>query len=150
MKKYQTVTSEDYSLLDNNTGEILEFRQTRKVTVEEFIMIFFSSYPELLRLKGVPLKVLMCCWKMSSYNPTNETEGNVLHNNATFKEYCRTQGLETSDANIDNAISELAKKGFLLKKCRGEYMLNPNYFFKGSLSSRSKIEFNFTVEPTRK
>ena len=150
MDKFITETSKDYSLLDNHTGEILKYKQTRKLSVDEFIMVFFASYPQLLKLRGVQLKVLMCCWKYSSYNAESEEEGNIIHNNASFKEYCKSEGLETSDANIDNAISALCKNGLLFKKCRGEYMLNPRYFFKGKLSKRSRIQFNVVVEPEKK
>lgn len=149
MAKYVSEPSENFALLDKYTGEILEYRETRKVTVDEFIMVFFTSYPELMKLSGVQLKVLMCCWKLSSFNPTNETTGNVVHNNPTFKEYCKEEGVDAPDGSIDNAISVLCKKRLLLKRCRGEYLLNPEYFFKGTLSNRSKIDLRFVVEPTQ-
>ena len=149
MEKLISEVSKDYSILDRNTGELLDYRQTKKVTIGDFIMVFFASCPELFKLKGVPLKVLMCCWKRSSYNPACEEEGNIVYNNASFKQACKEYGLDTSDANIDNAISSLAKRNLLIKRCRGEYLLNPQYFFKGSLSSRSKIDLHFTVDPTR-
>jgi len=147
MKKFITETSKDYSLIDNHTGELLEFKQTRKLSLEEFIMVFFSSYPELFKLKGLQLKILMCCWKHSTYNKENDAFGNIVHNNASFKEQCREEGLNLSDASIDNNISTLCKSGLLIKKCRGEYLLNPDYFFKGSLSQRTKILMNFVVDP---
>ena len=147
MQKYITETSKDYSLLDNHTGEILKYRQTKKLTMDEFIMVFFASYSELFKLKGVQLKVLMCCWKYSAYNYENNEDGNIVHNNPSFKNYCREEGINTSDANIDNAISVLHKQDLLIKKCRGEYILNPRFFFKGKLSKRSKIQFNVVVEP---
>lgn len=147
MSRYITQTSDDFSLVDNHTGELLEFRQTRKVSLDEFIQVFFSSYPELFKLKGLQLKVLMCCWKHSTYNKENDTTGNIVHNNASFKQHCREEGLELSDASIDNIISSLCKTGLLRKKCRGEYLLNPEYFFKGSLSQRTKIQMQFIVEP---
>ena len=147
MSRYITQTSDDFSLVDNHTGELLEFRQTRKVSLDEFIQVFFSSYPELFKLKGLQLKVLMCCWKHSTYNKENDTTGNIVHNNASFKQHCREEGLELSDASIDNTISSLCKTGLLRKKCRGEYLLNPEYFFKGSLSQRTKIQMQFIVEP---
>lgn len=59
MTKFITETSKDYSIVDNHTGELLELRQTRKLSLEEFIMVFFSSYPELFKLRGLQLKVLM-------------------------------------------------------------------------------------------
>ena len=147
MKKYITEKSEDYSILDNHTGEILDLNLTRKISLDEFIMVFFSSCPELMNLTGNHLKVLICCWKHSSYNPDNEERGNVVHNGASFKEACKENGLDVSSAVIDNAISALCKKGFLIKKYRGEYLLNPQYFFKGRLSSRSKVQVNYIVEP---
>ena len=150
MAKYVTETSENYALLDKQTGEILEYRETRKVTVDEFIMVFFTSYPELMKLTGVQLKVLMCCWKLSSFNPINEKTGNIVHNNPSFKDYCREEGVTAPDAGIDNAISKLCKKRLILKRCKGEYILNPEYFFKGTLSNRSKIDLRFIVEPTQR
>lgn len=149
MAKYITETSDAYSLYDNFTGELLEYKQTKKISMDEFIMVFFTSCPELMKLSGVELKVLICCWKLSSFNPMSETEGNIVHNNQSLKEFCKNQGATASDANIDNAISILCKKRMLLKKCKGEYMLNPEYFFKGTLSNRSKIDLRFIVEPTK-
>lgn len=150
MSKFITETSEDYSLVDNHTGELLELKQTRKLSLEEFIMVFFSSYPELFKLKGLQLKILMCCWKHSTYNKENDTAGNIVHNNASFKQHCREEGLQLSDASIDNSISALCKAGLLLKKCRGEYLLNPHYFFKGGLSERTKIAMQFIVDSKSK
>ena len=150
MSRYITQSSEDFSLVDNHTGELLEFRQTKRVSLDEFIQVFFSSYPELFKLKGLQLKMLMCCWKHSTYNKDNDTTGNVVHNNATFKQNCRSEGLDISDASIDNYISDLCKAGLLIKKCRGEYLLNPDYFFKGSLSQRTKIQMHYIVEPEKK
>lgn len=147
MAKYKTEKSEDFSILDNRTGEILDLNLTKKVDLDEFIMVFFSSCPQLMNLTGNHLKVLICCWKHSSYNPDNEERGNIIHNGPGFKNACKESGLDVSNAVIDNAISALCKKGFLIKKFRGEYLLNPQYFFKGKLSNRSRIQVHFTVEP---
>jgi hypothetical protein len=147
MTKYITEKSDDYSVVDNHTGEILDLNFTKKITLDEFIMVFFSSCPELMNLTGNHLKVLICCWKHSSYNPENEERGNILHNGPGFKSACRENGLDISNAAIDNAVSALCKKGFLIKKFRGEYLLNPQYFFKGRLSNRSKVRVNYVVEP---
>ena len=145
--KYITEKSNDYSIVDNHTGEILDLNMTRKITLDEFIMVFFSSCPGLMNLTGNHLKVLICCWKYSSYNPENEERGNVVYNGPGFKEACKDNGLDVSNAVIDNSISALCRKGFLIKRHRGEYLLNPQYFFKGRLSSRSKVRINYIVEP---
>lgn len=149
-KKVVAEVSKDHAIIDLETGELKELNQLRTVTMDEFIMVFFASYKELYQLNGVQLKVLMGCWKYSSYNSANYAEGNIVHNNPSFKEYCRQDGLDTSDANIDNAISILCRKGLLIKRCRGEYLLDPRYFFKGKLSERSKIQYTFVVNPTKK
>lgn len=149
MAKYITETSDAFSLLDNQTGEILEYKEVKKVSLDEFIMVFFTNYPELMSLSGVQLKVLMCCWKASSFNPLNEEKGNVVNNNPSFKRFCTEQGVTAPNASIDNAISMLCRKRMLLKRCKGEYILNPVYFFKGTLSSRSKIDLRFVVDPNQ-
>lgn len=149
MAKYVTEKVKGWSLVDDSTGELLEYKQTKKVSMEEFIMVFFAGCPELMKLTGVELKVLICCWQKSSFNPVSDNTGNIIFNGASFKEFCREQGASTSDANIDNAICALNKKGLLLKKNRGEYLLNPKYFFRGTLSNRSKIDLRFIVEPTK-
>lgn len=147
MEAFVTEKSKDYSLLDNRTGEILEYRQTKKVTLSEFMMIFFASYTDMLKLTGLEIKVLMCIWAHSSFNSKNSNEGNIIHNDMSFKENCRKDGLDTTNANIDNVFSKLNKAGFLIKKCKGAYLLNPKYFFKGTLSDRTKLQFNIVVEP---
>ena len=148
MAKYVTEKSDDYSILDNNTGEVLDMHITKKVTIDEFIMVFFASCHKLMELKGNQLKVLICCWKHSSYNPDNDNRGNIIHNNPSFKDFCKENGLDVSNAIIDNSISVLCKKDFLKKKCRGEYLLNPEYFFKGRLTDRSKVIMSYMVEPS--
>lgn len=139
-----TQTEQDYNLLNRHTGEVLEWKRTKIVNVDEFIMFFFASIPELFQLEGLHLKVLMCCWKASSYNSV-DAEGNIVNNNKLLKDYIRQHGLDISDNTIDVIISKLAKKGILIKKCRGSYMLNPRYFFKGRLAEKSKLELKMVT-----
>lgn len=146
MVTFVTKTSDEYGLVDKKTGELLEYKQTKKVNLGEFIQVYFASCPQIMKLKGAYIKVLMCIWKYSTYNPANEMEGNLIQNNALFKKYCKSDGKINSDAMIDNAFSKLNKEGIIIKQCRGTYMLNPKYFFKGSLGSRTKILYNLKVE----
>ena len=60
MENFVTQIDPDYSLLDKHTGEIQEWKRTRVVTVDEFIMFFFASMPDLFQLEGLHMKVLMC------------------------------------------------------------------------------------------
>lgn len=139
MDNFITQTDPDYSLLNNHTGEIREWKRTKVVSIDEFIMVFFASMPDLFKLKGLQLKVLMCCWKHSSYNNVIE-EGNIVYNNKLLKDYIRSCGLEITDSAIDVIIHNLSKEKILIKKCKGTYMLNPQYFFKGKLADKSKLE----------
>ena len=86
----------------------------------------------------------MCIWKYSSLNSDNQ--GNLFYNTAVFKQYVRDYGLDMSDSAINLYVSQLTKAGFLIKKCRSMYLLNPNYFFKGRLSDRTRIDYHIVVE----
>ena len=86
-EKYITKENENYALLDKQTGELLKYNQVQKVTLDEFIMVFFSCYPNVFKLEGNQLKLLMCIWKYSSLN--NDNQGNLFYNTAVFKQYVR-------------------------------------------------------------
>lgn len=148
MDKYITETNKNYSLIDKNTGEIIEYKQVKKVSIDDFIMVFFNCFPEVFKLEGNALKVLMCMWKQSSYNK-DLAESNVFTNNYLFKEYVRSTGLNLTDGAINLYVTLIAKTGLIIKKCRGTYMLNPTYFFKGNLANRSKLQLNIVVEPNK-
>lgn len=145
-KIYTQVQQPKLATVNTETGEIISGVATIKVsTVDEFIMVFLNSLPEVFNLEGQQLKVLMCCWKYSSFNPTTP-EGNRISNTIAFKDYVRNNGLDISNAAIDNAFSVMAKKGILIKECRGQYILNPLYFFKGTLGNRAKLQLNITSD----
>lgn len=145
-QKYETITNDGYSLVDNMTGEIKEFKQVKKVSKQDFMLVFLYSIPEMCKLDGNHLKILMLCWKYSSFNPVNSEEGNIIHNDRFFKDAIKKDGMDLSDSSIDVYISRLCKKEFLIKRCRGSYMLNPKYFFKGSISDASKMQLNIISE----
>lgn len=147
MTKYTTEKVKGWSLVDECTGELLEYKQTKRITIDEFVMVFVNSCPRLIQLNGLHIKVLICCWKYSTFNSRTDQTGNIVYNGRGFKEFCAKEGLESSPASIDNAISELCKQGLLLRRYKGEYILNPEYFFKGTLSNRSKIDLRFIVDP---
>lgn len=145
-KKYYTDIDPNHALVDKNTGEIEDLKIKRLINLDEFIMIFLTSIPELMDLQGTELKVLLCCWKESTFNPANN-EPNIVTNNKALKEKIRNYGLPLSDNFINKIICNLVKRGLLIKQCRGSYFLNPIYFFKGTLANRSKLELSFAVNP---
>lgn len=143
---YQTKVNKDYSLIHNETGEIIEFKQTKKVKQEEFILLFLAATELLNQLDGTSIKILIFCWKYSTFNNNVEKEGNLVYNNVYFKEKLRESGLTYSDNTINIYIGRLCKKELLIKKGRGVYMLNLKYFFKGTLTDRSKLRMTLETE----
>lgn len=110
-------------------------------SIDEFIMCFLWSIPQVTRLDGNAMRVLMWCWKFSSFNPSIP-EANAIVNDKAFKNRIRMEGGNLSDSVIDKAIHTLNKEGMLEKRCKGNYFLNPKYFFRGTLSSRSQLQYN--------
>lgn len=106
---------------------------------DEYIMFFIPNYKKLLELTGTELKLLFFCWFHSSKYNEGIVAGNIIYNDSTLKEKCHKAGLKATGSVIDNTFSKLHRKGFLLKICRGEYMINPLYAFRGSLKERNKL-----------
>jgi|GEM_PF-2750458 len=97
-------------------------------------MFFAQFMPETTKLPGQQLKVLMCCCLISPY--ANDEEGNLFYNNKDTKRRIMELYPDISEAAVSNAINALAKANFLIRICRGQYRINPRYFYKGSLRYR--------------
>ena len=91
----------------------------------------------------------MAIWRLSSFNKALHDEGNIFLNDQGSKAAIRNMGLSLSDSSIDVAIHNIMKAGFMRRIGKGKYVLNPRYFFKGTLSDRSKLQFKVMVEPTK-
>ena len=145
-KIYTQITNPELKVVCTTTGEIVSGISTVKCdSIDDFIMCFLLSIKEVASLDGNSIRVLLFCWKFSSFN-YNIPEANIIVNDVDFKERLRLNGLNLSDASINNAINKLYKAGMLQKKCRGKYTLNPKYFFKGTLANRSKLQLNVIYE----
>ena len=145
-KIYTQITNPELKVVCTTTGEIVSGVSTVKCdSIDDFIMCFLSSIKEVASLDGNSIRVLLFCWKFSSFN-YNIPEANIIVNDIDFKERLRLNGLNLSDASINNAINKLYKAGMLQKKCRGKYTLNPKYFFKGTVANRSKLQLNVIYE----
>lgn len=148
--KFITEKSEDFKLVDVHTGDLLDYNQTKKVPIEDFIMVYLASIPEMFALQGQQLKLLMAIWRLSSFNKAWCEEGNIFLNDQSTKEAIRRMGLCLSDSSIDVALHKIVDNGFLIKMGKGKYLLNPKYFFKGTLSDRSHIRLSVEVDPRTK
>lgn len=141
---FTQITHPELQVVNASTGEIVSAVADIKCsTIDEFIMCFMSSIPQVVQLDGNTIRVLMWCWKFSSFNPSIP-EANTITNDKAFKERIRKEGGDMSDATIDKAIHTLYKKEMLLRRCKGSYFLNPDYFFRGTLSNKAKLQCNIS------
>lgn len=139
---FTRVPQPDLEVVNTATGEIVSAVADIKCdSIDEFIMCFMSSIPQVVQLDGNTIRVLMWCWKFSSFNPSIP-EANTINNDRAFKEKIRQEGGELSDSVIDRAIHTLYKKGMLQRRCKGNYFLNPEYFFRGTLSNRARLKYS--------
>lgn len=143
MKKvYKTELIPNQAIVNLEDGEVISAVAKRKCeTLSDFIVCYLDTIPEVWKLDGNALKILTACWKFSTYNAIDIKETNTVFTNSIFKNYARREGLNISDSGIDKSICVLAKKGFLVRRAKGCYYLNPKYFFRGKLSDRSKLQY---------
>ena len=137
-------------IIDNNTGEVLvsEDLVVKVGDIDKFIMFFLTNNDYFYHLTGTQIKVLSVLWKESTYKQGDE--GNIIHNNKNLKTSIKSKMPSITDGMIDNVFSTLSRQNVLIKTCKGEYILNPEYFFKGRLSDRSKCikrVVEFVIKP---
>lgn len=141
---FESYIDPEYRLKINpETGKVADNKVIRRITKEEFIMVFLRTIPDMFKLQGLELKILMIVWMYSRYNPANSFDGNIFENNYFLKKEIKDK-FDISDRTINVYISNLTKKGFLIKKNKGCYMLNPKYFFKGTIDDSSKLSLIFS------
>lgn len=125
-------------------GEILKgsIQTIKKVNAEEFCQVYLRDNEEFYQLSKAEANVLAVCWAKSIYynDPEFEQPGNLVLFNNTHRDFIK-QKTGLADSTIKNAFSSLVKKEMLIKdeKCKSQYFLNPKYFFKGQISTRTKL-----------
>ena len=68
-KIFTRVINPNLAVVNTTTGEIESAVATVKVsTINEFIFCFLKSIPQITSLDGNTMRVLMWCWKFSSFN----------------------------------------------------------------------------------
>ena len=112
--------------------------------------VYLSIIPQMFNLSGNHLKLLMAIWKLSVFNPEDSIDGNIFFNNKIAKEEIRDMELPLKDSYIDKLISQLAKQGFLFKQTKSRYILNKDYFFKGKITDRTKLQLSVETDPITK
>ena len=134
MEKYQQVTQTQ--TVDVNTGEILQYETqktyTRKIESESFYMTFIDYIAPLYNLKSdVAKNVLnwMCCH--AEYNT-----GKVQLTTNQRDLACEELGMKSN--SLSNHLKKL-KDLKLIDGDRGDFIINPQIFWKGDTVTRNKL-----------
>lgn len=125
-------------------GEILsaEIKTIKKVDAEQFCQIYLRDNEEFYKLTKAESNILAVLWYTSNYYEDKEQQlpGNKVSLDEQLRDTIK-QKTGCAYGTIKNTISSLVKKQMLLKdnRYKSVYYLNPQFFFKGKITDRSKI-----------
>jgi hypothetical protein len=141
-KKFRTIIDPTKVIVDNETGEAISAVAKRVCdTQEEFIKIYLNSIDDLISLDNRMFQVLMVCLREAKFCDDKNQDGNTLYNFKDFKDKCRKLiDNELSDKAINMYVSRLASMNILVRKSRGEFVLNPRYFVKGQMTPKTRLQ----------
>jgi len=127
----------------NSDGEKLE--ETKAITFNygkepDYIKVYLDNIMFLAEISGWIGKILYELIKSVSY----ADKGQFLIVNAGYKRIL-AENLGIKPQSVTNAINQLAKKGILIRKERGVFLLNPQYFGKGEWKDISKIRYEIEL-----
>lgn len=134
MSKFNII--QERQIVDNETGEILQYESAKqfikKVDQDTFYMTYIDYVSPLFNLTSASarnLLVWMC--QNAEFNT-----GKIVISAATRKQIC--QLLDITNATISNNITKLIKLNLISGK-DGEYIINPQIFWKGDNKARSEL-----------
>ena len=141
MEKYQQIIQTQ--TVDLNTGEIKEYETqktyTRKVETESFYMTFIDYIAPLFNLKSDAAKNVlnwMCCH--AEYNT-----GKVQLTTNQRDLACMELGMKSN--SLSNHLKKL-KDLSLISGEKGDFMINPQIFWKGDTITRDKLLKNNEIK----
>lgn len=145
-KEVQYVDKETGELMTSTTEKTYSYRLKNN---DEFVMMYYKHIlNSMVNIKSAnTLKVLITLSSIADYNT-----GVVLLTPNRRSIICKQ--LNISSPNLNHYINELKKAG-ILAGSRGEYIINPKFFWKGDSGERSRmlkdklfyVKFGFTDKP---
>lgn len=109
---------------------------------EQFCQIYLRDNEEFYKLTKAESNILAVLWYTSNYYEDKEQQlpGNKVSLDEQLRDTIK-QKTGCAYGTIKNTISSLVKKQMLLKdnRYKSVYYLNPQFFFKGKITDRSKI-----------
>lgn len=150
MKRFNKERVPDQVIVNEKTGEIVSaVIKTTCVSTDDFIKLYLDSIDDLIDLDPRLLQILLVCVKHSTFSKMNGLEGNFFSNNRILKDNC-IKVIKTKkplkDGSINVYIHRLAKLKIILRYCQGTYVLNPKYFFKGTITNKARLQLIATYE----
>lgn len=151
MKKEKWQTSSFKEYVDKETGEVVSTEITKsftkKIDVESFYMVFIDYISPLYKLKSDTAKsILNYMCSLAEFN-----EGKVYLTTNKRKQMCEDLGIKTT--SLTNNL-KLLKKSNLISGLDGDFIINPQIFWKGSTDTRRQllkdksIRVTFNIEST--
>lgn len=125
-------------------GEILsaEVKTIKKVDAEQFCQVYLRDNEEFYKLTKSESNILAVLWYTSNYYEDKDQE--LPGNKVSLDEQLRDTIIKKTgcaSGTVRNTIVSLVKKQMLLKdnRYKNVYYLNPQYFFKGKITDRTRI-----------
>jgi len=132
----QTTTNQ---IIDHETGEVIRTSNTEVTSREAeppFVKLYIQDVSRLMDLPPSSSKLLTLLLKSMGYN-------NVVVMYKPIKEMmCEELGIRLNTLN--DAVKLLHRKGILIRKARGVYVIDPEQFGRGKWEDIKKIRM--TVE----
>lgn len=141
-KQIVTTIHQDKFVIDTQNKIVQQYTTTKVKNFERYLQVYLMSITDLDKLKPTEFKLLFRIWQQST--PDKDLHGNVFSNTTLFKNKVRKSGLRLTNESIDHAVSSLCKKEFLIRICKGVYVLNTKYFYEGKVDD--KTSFKHTIE----
>ncbi|MED3037194.1 hypothetical protein CBR56_28225 [Bacillus thuringiensis] len=132
----------------NPDGEKLE--ETKTMTFNygkepDYIKVYLDNIMFLAEISGWVSKIMYELIKSVSY----ANKGQFIIVNAGYKRIL-AENLRIKSQSVTNAINHLVKKGILIRKESGVFLLNPQYFGKGEWKDISKIRYEVELNSSGK
>lgn len=129
------VTTNNY--IDRESGELLDQSTDVKhtkilVTSEEQFAFVYSDIISAMEGLSTPTKALLTYISLKANINTNEITL-VKHK---IEELSAEAGIAVS--TIKKSITDLVKKSILIKQGSGVYLINPKYYWRGTINNRKK------------
>lgn len=133
------LTNESYALLDKETGEIKELKETFFVDEEKWLKLYASLFCLACdNLSGQAIKLFIVIMKYALYD--EKGEGNLFYtSDINYKKDIEKMKLKK---NISRTLKELCDKGLLHRVNNGAYRLNPQIAYAGNKLNHANLILN--------